>query len=131
MLNVNMSQHENAAQRAAAKKTERGSSAEDDSTDATSEQASSRPSAPPTPSTPAEGYSAVLDSVRAEIVQAEAIMSTVTSTFGVDDDRSCCPLHVTTIEPSHLTMLPVIAGSANILSKHPHVHIFACGKGLK
>ena len=60
-----------------------GSSAEE-STDGASASGSS------TPCTPAGGYEAVLASVREEIMQAEQVMSTVTSTFGVD--RSLSPL---------------------------------------
>ena len=55
-----------------------GSSAEEESADGASASGSS------TPCTPAGGYEAVLASVREEIMQAEKVMSTVTSTFGVD-----------------------------------------------
>ena len=62
---------------------ERGSSEEDDSTDAATN------SQPATPATPAGGYEGVLDSVLHEILAAEAVMARVTTTFGVD---RCLPL---------------------------------------
>jgi len=93
---------------------ERGSSAEDESTDVTGASASE----PPTPTTPAGGYTAVLDSVRDEILQAESVMAQVTSTFGVDRSLS---LHrpqslSLSLRPSLLSPSPSTRFSASFAS---------------